>query len=356
MNLFSAARLGAITIDNRVVLAPMTRLRADLDGVPTAPMVEYYAQRAGFGLIVTEGVYPSPEGQGYPKQPGIVTAAQLGGWRRVTDAVHEAGGRIMMQLMHAGHATHPEINGGRRVIAPSAIAIPGLARTRDGKVARIVAEAITEAEIPEVITRFAEAAMNAVEAGFDGVELHGANGYLLHQFHAANLNQRTDAYGGSPERRARFTIETVTAVANAIGAERTALRISPRHNFHGIDERDDADTHLTYQAVVDGIAPLGTAYLSYVPDVASPLAQDLRRRYGGPFLVNTGPSTITTRDHALTIMAEGYADAVVVGRAGLANPDLVRRWREDRELNEPRMHFFYSGSATGYTDYPPLAD
>lgn len=353
MNLFSPVTLGELELPNRIVMAPLTRSRSGTDGVPGEDVVEYYRQRASMGLLVSEGTYPSFAGQGFVRQPGLVTEEQIAGWKRVTNAVHAAGGLIIAQVMHAGRVTHPGTTGGREVVAPSAIAIDGLTRTYDGKAPFPVPHALTAAELPGVIEEFVQGSRNAIAAGFDGVELHGANGYLLHEFLAPSANHRTDAYGGSPENRARFVVETVAAVAAAIGAGRTWLRISPEHNVQGALETDAADTLATYQALADGIAPLGLGGLSILhQDPSGSLVQELRARFGGPFLVNTGFSTVTTLADALAVAGSGWADAVVVGRPALANPDLARRWREGLPLNEADHTTFYSEGTKGYTDYP----
>ena len=353
MNLFSPLTLGGLELRNRLIMAPLTRTRSGRDGVPNAMMVEHYRQRATLGLIVSEGTYPSHAGQGFPGQPGLVTDEQLAGWKNVTDAVHGAGGRIVAQVMHAGRVTHPGTNGGHEVVAPSAIAIDGETRTYEGKQPFPVPHALTGAELPGVIQEFVTASVAAVEAGFDGVELHGANGYLLHEFLSAGSNQRTDGYGGSPENRARFVIEVYQAVAAAIGADRTGLRISPEHNIQGALETDPAEVLATYTALVDGIAGLKPAYLSILHrDPADLLVQELRTRFGGPVLINSGFSAITTREEALAILSDGLGDGVVVGRPAIANPDLVRRWQEGLPLNTPDPSTFYTAGPEGYTDYP----
>lgn len=356
MQLFTPVNLGALALSNRLVMAPLTRMRADANGVPNDLLVEHYRQRATTGLIVTEGTWTSPVSKAYPGQPGIFTQDQIAGWHRVTDAVHAEGGLIVMQLMHGGRVTHPEITGGLTPVAPSAIAIDGETHTPLGKRRFAEPHALEEAELPVVTAEIVQAARNAIEAGFDGVEVHSANGYLLHEFLSPASNVRTDAYGGSPANRARFGIETVTAVAEAVGADRVGIRISPSHNIQDVFETDDAETKATYDALIDGIAPLGLAYLSVLHrDPAGELVQDLRARFGGPLMVNSGFGVITDRDEAIDAIANGTADVVAVGRQVIANPDLVARWRDDRELNEPNPNTFYGPSAEGYTDYPALA-
>ncbi|WP_098455637.1 alkene reductase [Sanguibacter antarcticus] len=354
-DIFEPTSFGSLELSNRVVMAPLTRMRSSLEGVPGDIVVEYYTQRASVGLIVSEGTYPSPEGQAYTGQPGLVTPEQLAGWRRVTDSVHAAGGRIVAQVMHSGRVSHSDINGGRPVVGPSAIAIEGDTHTPQGKVAYPVPHALTTDEVHDIVTTFVTASRNAIEAGFDGVELHSANGYLLHEFLSPVSNQRDDVYGGSPENRARLVIEVATAVAAEIGADRVGLRISPAHNIQGVLENDEADLAAVYGTLVDAIAPLGLAYLSALHvEPSGAFVQDLRARFGGPFVVNSGFGTITTRDEAAEIVAADVADAVAVGRPVIANPDLVRRWREDAELNPLNPATIYGPGAEGYTDYPML--
>ncbi|WP_434616496.1 alkene reductase [Arthrobacter sp. A5] len=355
MNLFSPLTLGPLELPNRLVMAPLTRSRAGRDGVPGPLMVKHYRQRASLGLIVSEGTYPSHAGQGFPGQPGLVTAEQLAGWGKVTEAVHADGGRIFAQVMHAGRVTHEATTGGYAVVGPSPVAIDGVTRTYDGKQPYPVPHELTAAELPLVCAEFVQASRNAVEVGFDGVELHGANGYLLHEFLAPSTNRRVDGYGGSPAARARFVVEVVRAVAAEIGADRVGIRVSPEHNVQGTMETDADDVRATYGALVDAIAPLGLAYLSILhKDPAGDLVRHLRARFEGPLLINSGFGVLTTRDEALALMADGHADAVVVGRPAIANPDLVRRWREDLPLNTPDPLTFYTEGARGYTDYPVL--
>ena len=355
MTLFEPAVFGALQLSNRVVMAPLTRTRADDDGVPTETMVEYYRQRAGQGLIISEGTWPAAEGKSYSGQPGIVTPGHIAGWRPVADAVHEAGGTIVMQLMHGGRVSHPAISGEPRVVAPSALAAPGQTHTPVGKVDMPVAHALTLDEIPMVVEQFAQAARNAIAAGFDGVEVHGANGYLVQEFLSPVSNIRDDQYGGSPENRARFAIEVTTAVVEAVGADRTGIRLSPQHNIQGVLEEDDDDALATYLAVAEGLAPLGLAFVDILNAApTSELVQRIRRTLGAPLIINSGFASVTTRDEAETLVAEEWADAVAVGRPAIANPDLVERWRQDVELNEPRPALFYGRTAEGYTDYPSL--
>jgi len=351
--LFSPLSLGELELSNRLVMAPLTRLRSGKEGVPGPLVAEHYRQRASLGLIISEGIYPSPAGRSYPGQPGIVTPEQIAGWKKVTDAVHGEGGRMFAQIMHGGRVSHEDITGGHQIVAPSAVAIEGETRTYAGKQAYPVPRELSTDELPVVIQEIVTASLNAIEAGFDGVELHSANGYLLHEFLAPNANVRTDSYGGSPENRARFVIETVNAVVEALGANRVGIRISPQHNVQGIAETDADDVRATYEVLVDTIAPLNLAYLSILHDEpAGELVQDLRARFNGTFLVNTGFGVVTTREEAVSLVADGHADAVVVGRPAIANPDLARRWREGLPLNEPDQSTFYGEGAKGYTDYP----
>lgn len=351
--LFSPMTLGELELPNRLVMAPLTRVRSGREGVPGPLVVEHYRQRASLGLIVSEGTYPSHAGQGFPGQPGLVTDQQLQGWSEVTAAVHAEGGRIFAQVMHAGRVTHEDTTGGYEVVAPSAIAIEGETRTYEGKKPFPVPRALDTSELPGIIEEFVTASRKAINAGFDGVELHSANGYLLHEFLTPAANQRDDVYGGSPANRARFVIEVAQAVADAIGADRVGIRISPEHNVQGAVEVDAADVQETYAHLVDALAPLKLAYLSVLhKDPTSDLVRDLRTRFGGTFLLNSGFGVITTREEAMSIVADGHADAVVVGRPAIANPDLVRRWRDGLPTNEPDPSTFYSDGAKGYTDYP----
>lgn len=351
---FTPVRLGTWDLPQRFVMAPLTRNRAGAGQVPTPLSAEYYAQRAGAGLLITEGTQPSAVGQGYLDTPGIHTAAQVEGWRHVADAVHARGGRIVVQLMHVGRIAHPDNKGGLESVAPSAIAAPGTIVTATGVHPMVTPRALETGELPGIVAEFVDAATKAVEAGLDGVEIHAANGYLLHQFLAPSTNQRVDAYGGTPANRARLVIEVVRAVADAIGAERVGMRISPSHNIQGVLEEDAAETRAVYENLVDAIAPLGMAYLSILADPASDLVRDLRQRFGGPVIVNSGFGGVTSLEDVADILDRDLADVVAVGREFLANPDLDVRWRAGAELNEPNPSTFYGGGAVGYTDYPAL--
>ncbi|NIZ91082.1 alkene reductase [Kineococcus rubinsiae] len=356
MNLFSPVALGDLQLPNRVVMAPLTRLRSGEQGVPGPVVAEQYAQRASFGLIVAEGTYPSHESQGYVGQPGIVTDEQVEGWRAVTAAVHARGGRIVLQVMHAGRVSHPDITGGR-IVAPSAIAIQGEVHTATEKLPFPVPHALSTEEVRATVRDLVAASRRAVDAGFDGVELHSANGYLLHEFLSPAANQRDDVYGGTPENRARLTLEAATAIAAEIGGGRVGVRISPAHNIQDAFEKDPADVLATYGTLVDGLAPLNLAYLSVLhAEPAGELVQELRRRFNGPLMANSGFGVVTSREEAVALVADGVADAVAVGRMAIANPDLVERWEGQHAENQPDPSTFYAEGATGYTDYPFLED
>jgi N-ethylmaleimide reductase len=356
MDLFSPVSLGDLHLPNRVVMAPLTRLRSGADGVPGDLHVDHYAQRAGLGLIISEGAFPSAESRSNVGQPGISTPEQIEGWRRIADAVHARGGRIVMQLMHSGRVAHTASTGTDRIVAPSAIAIEGFAHTPEGKLPYPVPHALTTDELASVRDEFVSAARNAIAAGLDGVELHSANGYLLHEFLSPVSNVRDDQYGGSPENRARFVLEVAEAVTAAIGAGRVGIRISPAHNIQDVLETDAADVAATYGILVDALAPLGMAYVSVLhADPTSDLVQNLRSRFNGGFIVNSGFGTVTTRDEAIDLVDDSHADAVAVGRLAIANPDLVERWQGDHAVNQPDMATFYTPGAEGYTDYPRLA-
>jgi 2,4-dienoyl-CoA reductase-like NADH-dependent reductase (Old Yellow Enzyme family) len=355
-NLFEPAAAGKLTLGNRIVMAPLTRNRAHGDGVPQDIAATYYSQRSSAGLIITEGTQPSAVGQGYANTPGIHNDEQIGGWRAVAEAVHDSGGQIVVQLMHTGRIGHPDNKHGLEVVAPSAVAAPDAIFTPTGMQPYPIPRALETDELAGIIGEFVQASKNAIDAGLDGVELHSANGYLLHQFLAPSSNVRTDTYGGSPQARAGFVVEVAEAVARAIGPERVGIRISPSHNIQGVLETDEAETAATYRALIDGIAPLGLAYLHALADPRSELIRDLRARFGGVFIANDGFATVTTKEHAQQILDEGLADLVAVGRLFLANPDLPRRWRFDAELNEPDAETFYTPGPRGYIDYPALAE
>ena len=297
MDLFTPIALGDLSLANRMTMAPLTRNRSDEHGVPGAIVAEYYAQRASLGMIVTEGVFPAQEAKSYAGQPGIETEAQVAGWRAVTDAVHAAGGLIVLQLMHGGRVGHTAISGTDRVVGPSAIAIDGSVHTPSGRLPYPVPHALAAVELESTKAELVRGAVNAIRAGFDGVEVHSANGYLLHEFLSPVSNVRVDGYGGSPANRARFVIEVAEAIGEAIGAGRTGIRISPANNgIKDVVETDPDDVRATYGALIDGIATLGLAYLSVLhADIGGDLVQELRTRFGGPVIANTGFAAMTTR-------------------------------------------------------------
>lgn len=351
---FDPVRLAGRTLANRIAMAPMTRSRAYGPGLtPTPSVVEYYRQRASAGLIITEGIQPSVVGQGYPDTPGLHSGEQVAAWRRVTDAVHAEGGTIFAQLMHAGRIGHPVVlPEGLVPVAPSAVAPRGQLFTHDGPKDFLTPRELSPEGIRATVEDFASAARNAIEAGFDGVELHGANGYLIHQFLAPNSNRRTDEWGGSVENRIRFAVEVTEAVAAAIGAERTALRISPANPYNDIDE---PEPDALYGALVQRLEPLGPGYLHVVesgPRLRE-LTAALRKQFSGTIVLNAatdGP----TGPEALTLIEDGVADLVSYGALFLANPDLPARLRAGGPFNTADPASFFGGDDKGYTDYPAL--
>ncbi|WP_372408705.1 alkene reductase [Streptomyces luteireticuli] len=349
---FDQITVGGNQLANRIVMAPMTRSRAADGGLVTELTAEYYAQRASAGLIVTEGVQPSVVGQGYPFTPGLHSAEQVVAWRKVTDAVHAEGGRIFAQLMHTGRIGHPVLlPDGLVPVAPSPVAAEGQVFTAEGPKDYIAPREMTEDEIRQTVADFASAARNAVEAGFDGVELHGANGYLIQQFLATNTNLRTDGWGGSIEGRIRFAVEVAEAVAAEIGAERTGIRLSPGGTINGIHE---TDTRPTYEALVARIAPLGLAYLHIMEPGDRELTVALRKLFEGPFILNPFTEGRPTGPEDLALVEDGTADLVSFGGLFLANPDLPRRLAAGGPFNTPDRSTYYGGDAKGYTDYPTL--
>ena len=347
--LFRPARFGELELANRIVMAPMTRSRASSGHVPTAVMVDYYAQRASAGLIIAEGTAPSADGIGYCRTPGIYSDEQIQAWRKVTDAVHARGGRIVLQLMHCGRvAAQANKPAGTRSVAPSAVA----ARTQlytdsHGMVDTDLPHALTLDEITGVIGDYRQAALNARAAGFDGVELHGTSGYLPMQFIATNSNVRDDRYGGSLANRIRFTLEVLQAMAEAIGAGRVGLRLCPGNSYNDVE---DPDPRATLEALLAGIDGLDLAYLhimrSPVPGLdAFAIA---RQGFGGALIANDGFDGQSAAQH----IASGAAEAVSFARHYIANPDLVERLREGRALARFDRHTLYSPGPAGYSDYP----
>ncbi|MDO3647415.1 alkene reductase [Nocardia mangyaensis] len=345
---------GTLDLPNRIAMAPMTRGRADdVTGVPNPLTKQYYAQRAGAGLIVTEGIYANAFGKGGPGIPGLVTDAQIAGWREVTDAVHAAGGRIFAQLWHVGRMTHPSVlPGGATPLAPSAVRITTAKTfTNQGMVDHVTPRAMTTAEVEATIADFAVEARNAIAAGFDGVEIHGANGYLLQQFLAENTNLRTDRFGGSLTGRLQLVLDIVHAVVAEVGAERVGLRISPDNPENEIAE---ADPRTTYRTLVDAIDPLGLAYLHVIERGKYPALADLRPRWSSTLIANFNGPTPTTRDAGEKTLDAGLADVFSFGRSFIANPDLPARIATGAPLTEYARELVYGGGAEGYTDYPAL--
>ncbi|MFH9738093.1 alkene reductase [Streptomyces roseolus] len=357
--LFESAALGPLALPNRLVMPPLTRNRADADGVPRPLMVTHYAQRATAGLIVTEGTTPNAVGRTYPNIPGIHTDAHVAGWRAVTDAVRAAGGRMFLQLQHGGRVGHPDTSG-LLPVAPSPVPLPEEIHTPTGRKPSVVPREMTADDIRETVADFAAAARRAVDAGFEGVEVHAANGHLLHQFLAKNTNRRTDAYGGSVENRVRFVVEVVRAVVDAIGADRVGVRVSPGVTVNGIDEGDETDA--LYAALVPALAALGPVYLHVIfADPGQPLFHRIRAAWPTTLIANPalgfgGPLPADGGKAAGERLLEAGADLISLGRAFMANPDLVERLRTGAPLNPLReANWMYSGDEAGYNDYPTLA-
>ena len=348
----------SLTLSNRTVMSPLTRSRAVDANTPNALMAEYYGQRAGAGLIVTEGTSPSPNGLGYARIPGLFNAAQVAGWKLVTDAVHAKGGKIVIQLMHTGRVTHAaNLPAGAEVLSPTAVQLPGEMYTdSQGMQPHTPPRAMAQADIDKVVQEYAQAAQLAIDAGFDGVELHGANGYLIEQFLNANVNTRTDGYGGSPAARNRFALEVARAVAGRIGAGKVGIRLSPYGVFNATGPFPDIDEQ--YIALVKALSDLGLLYVHQLdhsamgaPAVPASIKAALREAFKGPFILAGG----FDKASAEKALAEGQADLIAFGRSFLANPDLVTRFKKDAALNAPDMSTFYTPGAKGYTDYPTLA-
>ncbi len=353
-DLFSPLALGRIELRNRIVMAPMTRSRA-LGNVPNPLMAEYYAQRATAGLIITEGVAPLPEGLGYARIPGLFSPAQIEGWRGVTDAVHGAGGRIFAQLMHVGRIAHQlNLPAGANVLAPSAVTAEGPMYTdQQGPQPMSAPAAMTEAELAAARDGYVQAARNAITAGFDGIELHGANGYLLEQFLSPHTNRREDGYGGSVAARARFVLEVVDASAKAIGADRVGIRLSPYNTYNDMRVHPEVDAQ--YVAVAEGLRKVGIAYVHLVgnPHEAAPATHArVRSAFGGITIANGG----FDGERARATVADGGADLISFGRPFIANPDLVERLRGRSPLAAPNPATFYTPGGEGYVDYPRASE
>ncbi|MCM0676842.1 alkene reductase [Micromonospora phytophila] len=350
---FEPVTIGRHTAGSRVVMAPMTRSRAYGPGTsPTELMATYYAQRAGAGLIITEGIQPSAVGQGYPDTPGLHTAEQVAAWRPVTTAVHDRGGLIFAQLMHTGRIGHPSVYERELTpVGPSPVKAAGTVFTRDGSKEFVTPRPLDRAGVAQTIDAFAAAARNAVAAGFDGVELHGANGYLLHQFLSTNANQRDDEWGGSVAGRIRLTVEVARAVADAIGADRVGLRISPANPYNDIVEEGHRETYL---ALLGALNPLGLAYLHVAEGPDTEFTGHLRQRWQGPLILNPYTPGAYTGPEALKLVETGAADLVSFGALFLANPDLPDRLRTGGPFNVPDYRKAYGGDHRGYADYPTL--
>ncbi len=356
--LFDPLSANSLHFTNRTVMSPMTRNRTVDTNTPNAMMAEYYGQRASAGLIITEGTSPSPNGLGYPRIPGLFNDSQVHGWKAVTDAVHAGGGKIFVQLMHTGRVTHvANLPAGAEVLGPVAEACPGEMYTdTHGLQPHSVPRAMTEGDIAGAIAEHANAARLAIKAGFDGVELHAANGYLIEQFLSANVNKRTDRYGGSIDARNRFALEVVRATVAAIGADRVGIRISPYGVFNSTGAYPEAEAQ--YLALTKELSTLGLIYLHLVdhsamgaPPVPVALKASLRSAFKGLFILAGGFDCAG----AESALAEKRADLIAFGRPFLANPDLVSRMRADAPLNAPDMSTFYVPGTKGYTDYPTLA-
>ncbi|HTY93201.1 MAG TPA: alkene reductase [Steroidobacteraceae bacterium] len=347
-SLFDPLQVGDITLPNRLVMAPLTRSRAGSSRVPNELMAQYYRQRASAGLIITEATSVTPMGVGYADTPGIWSAEQVSGWTLTTRAVHEAGGRIFLQLWHVGRISHPRFLDGRQPVAPSAIAPEGFVSLVRPQVAYPVPRALAREELPGIIEAYRQGARNARAAGFDGVEIHGANGYLLDQFLQDRSNQRTDEYGGSIANRARLMLEVADAVMAEWGAGRVGMHLSPRGDAHTMGDSDPA---ALFGHVAAQLGRRGLAFLC-VREHTGPdrLGPALKAAFGGVYIANEG----FTFESATQALAAGEADAVAFGRLFIANPDLPRRLKLGAPLNEPDIPGFYAGGAKGYTDYPSL--
>lgn len=350
--LFNSLQVGALNIPNRILLAPLTRTRADAGHMPNALMAEYYSQRASGGLLITECTMVAPGTSAFINEPGIYSAEQVEAWKPVTAAVHARGGRIFMQIWHAGRAAHPAMNDGAETVSSTATAIEGEVQTPQGKLPNAAPRALTADEIPAVVAAYVQGAKNAIAAGFDGVEVHGANGYLIDQFLRDGANKRTDAYGGSMENRARFLFDVLTVVTAAIGADRVGLRLSPLNSYNSMIDSDPL-------ALIGFLAEKLNAFnLAYLHVMRSDFYQvqkgDVmtvaREKYKGVLIGNMG-YTSAEAEQAIT---DGKLDAVAFGTSFLANPDLPARIQAGAALNVPDASTFYTPGAKGYTDYPTL--
>ncbi len=354
-DIFTPLELGEYQLSNRIVMAPMTRLRA-IDSIPQSIMATYYAQRAKAGLIITECTMVSPLSNGYMNCPGIFSDKQVRGWQQVTEAVHSQGGRIFLQLWHCGRVSHPSLLNGQQPVAPSAIAGQGTLHTPMGKVNLEAPRALETEEIPEVVEQFRRGAIEAKTAGFDGIELHGAFGYLIDQFLQDGSNQRQDKYGGSIENRTRFLLEVVEAVTEVWEDEKVGIKLSPSNTFYGMY---DSDPKATFGYAIEALNRFKLAYIHLMEpnptdltarDVINPVLEVFRPLYKGTIVTNGGYD----KDRANTVVANGDAELVSFGRPFIANPDLPQRFLVDAELNTPNPKTFYATGAEGYIDYPTL--
>ncbi len=353
-DLFSPVKLGSIAMSNRLVMAPLTRNRSSMEGVPQDINVTYYEQRATAGLIITEATPISAMGHGYPLLPGIYTDAQVDGWKKVTDAVHAKGGQIVIQLWHVGRISHPTLLNGATPVAPSPVKPSGKAFTFNGLVDYVEPRALDASELPGIVADYVQASKNAIKAGFDGVEIHSANGYLLDQFLSDGSNKRSDIYGGSIENRARFLMEVTKAVVDATGSDKVGLRLSPVNPFN---DMKDSNPQAVFNYVTEQLNQFNLAYLHVVEGgihgggVADAFDFDaMRKLCKSPYMANLSYDKV--RGNAA--IASGHADAVAYGVPFIANPDLVERFRQDAPLNEADSKSFYGGTEKGYTDYPTL--
>ena len=356
-DLFTPYRLDGLQLKNRLVLSPMTRSRAIDGNVPSPLAPEYYAQRASAGLQITEASQVSPQGVGYIRTPGMHSPAQVAGWKKITDAVHQAGGVIFAQLWHVGRVSHPDFHDGELPVAPSALPVEGEAFTKNGKVKIVTPRALDLHELPGIVAQFRAAAENAKAAGFDGVELHGANGYLLDQFLRDGSNRRTDAYGGSIENRARFPLEVTSAVIDVWGPQRVGYKLSP--HFAGYSMADSNPVE-TFSYLAKQLDRLQVGYIHVGEAIAGPMAAPagtvrvtpiLREIFSGTLIVNGGYDARTGN----AAIARGEADLVAFGVPFLANPDLPARYSRNAPLNSPDQATFYAGEEKGYIDYPALS-
>ncbi|RQO83288.1 alkene reductase [Acidovorax sp. FJL06] len=353
-DLFSPVALGGVTLANRMVMAPMTRNRAAPDGVPSSLMAIHYGQRGDAGLVIAESAPVSAQGVGYPGTPGIYTDAQAEGWRQVTAAVHAKGGRIFAQLQHCGRISHPSLQAdGGPAVAPSAIRPEGMAVTYTGMQPFTTPRELSAHEVPGVVAQFQAASRVAQAAGFDGVEIHGANGYLIDQFLRDGTNQRTDAYGGTPARRMAFLSEVLDAVGEVWATERIGVRLSPENRFNDMSDSDPA-AHFGFYAKALSARRLAYLHVLEGDMTAAPHSLDyglLRRQFGGTYIANNGYD----KARAMAAIRGGAADLIAFGKPFIANPDLVTRFRHDLPLSDPDPTTFYGGDERGYTDYPAAA-